>query len=192
LWIAHYNDWTPSGIAVKVVEFEVRRAQPSDAEDIAAVHRDSIRSIGPRFYPPDVVDAWGEGLTADLYIKAMERGEVFYIALGAIVGQPAVLGFASHHVEEGEHRTAVYVRGAAARSGLGSALFRMAEAEAVATGAKTIEVDASLAAVQFYTANGFEETGRGEHQLRTGRLMACVFMRKTLKPTGPAAGTEST
>jgi putative acetyltransferase len=163
-----------------VTAFETRSAGPADAGQIAAAHRDSIRSMGPLFYPPDVVDAWEAGLTSDLYVRAMERGEAFYVALDATLGRPAVLGFASHCLEGTEHRTAVYVRGAATRRGVGSALFRLAEAHAVAAGATAIDVDASLAAVEFYRANGFEEVGRGEHQLRAGHLMACVYMRKKL------------
>jgi hypothetical protein len=34
---------------------------------------------------------------------------------------------------------------------------------------------------QFYKANGFEEVGRGQHRLWSGRPMACVFMRKELR-----------
>lgn len=160
--------------------FEMRRATASDADDIATAHRDSIRSIGARFYPPDVVEDWGARLTADLYITAMALGEVFYIAVGTIDGTPAVLGFASHRIDATEHATAVYMRGAAARRGIGSALLRLAEADAVAAGATSINIAASLAAVEFYEANGFEEVGRGEHRLRSGRSMACVFMRKRL------------
>ncbi|PYS60654.1 MAG: GNAT family N-acetyltransferase, partial [Acidobacteria bacterium] len=80
----------------------------------------------------------------------------------------------------GRRMDAVYVRGTAARRGIGSALFRLAEADAIAMGATSIHVDASLAAVAFYRANGFEEVGRGNHRLKSGRDMACVFMRKTL------------
>jgi hypothetical protein len=43
-----------------------------------------------------------------------------------------------------------------------------------------LRLDSSLAAVDFYKANGFVETGRGDHQLRTGRMMTCVFMQKNL------------
>jgi putative acetyltransferase len=161
-----------------VTTFETRRANPADADDIAAAHLDSIRSIGPRLYPAEVVDDWAAGVSADLYIRAMKRGEVFFIALGIIDGRRAVLGFSSHRVHGGEHRTAVYVRGSAARQRIGSALFRLAEADAVAGGAHAIHVDASLAAVEFYRANGFVEVGRGEHKLRSGRLMPCVFMEK--------------
>jgi putative acetyltransferase len=165
------------------VQFEARRARPSDADAIAVAHRDAIRSIGPGFYPPNVVDDWEEGLTGDVYVKAMERGEVFFIAVGEIDGEGAVLGFATDYCIGGSrHGTSVYVRGAAARQGIGSALFKLAEAEAVARGATSIRVEASLAGVEFYKANGFEELARGETRLMSGRPIACVFMQKLLRP----------
>jgi putative acetyltransferase len=159
----------------------LRRATAADADAIAAAHVDSIRSIGPDFYPPHVVDAWAAGLTSDLYVRAMNDGEAFFVATDPLDEQ-IVLGFSTHRAEPDEHRTAVYVRGSAARRGVGSALFQRAEADARASGGTSINIDASLAAVDFYRANGFEETGRGEHRLRNGVTMACVFMRKTLEP----------
>ena len=68
----------------------------------------------------------------------MEAGEVFFIALGAIDGTPAVLGFATHRLDGAQHGTSVYVRGNAARRGIGSALFRLAQADAIARGATSI------------------------------------------------------
>ena len=163
-------------------DFTTRRATAADAPAIAAAHRDSIETLGPRFYPPEVVAEWASGLTPDIYVRAMEHGETFFIAESRSGADPQVLGFATHRVDDGRHGTAAYVRGTAARRGLGSALFRLAEAEALSAGADRIEIDASLAAVEFYTALGFVETGRGEHRLRSGALMACVFMRKPLPP----------
>lgn len=166
------------------VEYETRRAELSDADGIADAHRDSIRSIGPQFYPSNVVDDWAEGLTGDVYVKAMEGGEAFFIATGRIAGTVAVLGFATDYRIDGlQHGTSVYVRGVAARHGIGSALFRLAEARAIAGAAASIDVEASLAAVEFYKANGFAEVARGETRLMSGRPIACVFMRKDLSTT---------
>jgi putative acetyltransferase len=162
------------------VDFTVRRAEPRDVDDIAAAHLDSIRSIGPQYYPADIVNDWGARVKGALYLEAMGRGEVFFIAVGASDGRPAVLGFSSHGADGDEHHLGVYVRGAATRAGIGSALLRTAEAAAVAAGARSINLDSSLAAVEFYKSNGFEEVGRGEHRLWSGRSMACVFMRKAL------------
>jgi putative acetyltransferase len=161
-------------------DVQTRRAHPTDAEAIASAHLDSIRSIGSAFYPPDVVEAWGAGLTPDIYVRAMQAGEAFFIATGHIDGQPAVLGFSTHRVDDAQDGTSVYVRGEAARRGIGTVLLRLAEEHALAHGATRIDIQASLAGVEFYRANGFEEIGRGEAVLMSGRSMPCVFMRKTL------------
>ena len=158
----------------------MRRAHPGDADAIAAAHRESIRSIGPAYYPPDVVEAWGKGLTQDIYVKAMELGEAFFIATGEIDGQPAVLGFSSHRVDDTEDGASVYVTGIAARRGIGTTLLRLAEAHAIEHGATSLRIQASLAGVEFYRSNGFEEIGRGEAMLMSGQRMPCVFMRKRL------------
>ena len=147
---------------------------------IAAAHLDSIRSIGPLYYPPPIVSDWSARLTGDLYARAMAGGEAFFIALGEPGSEPDVLGFSSHRIDDEQHGVAVYVRGRAARSGVGTALLRSAVASAVAAGATAIHIDASLAAVAFYEANGFVEVGRGEHRLWSGRTMGCVFMRLNL------------
>jgi len=162
------------------VEIQTRRANSQDAHAIALAHADSIRSIGPAFYPPDVVEAWGSGLTPDVYVKAMEGGEAFFLAIGTLDDQPAVLGFSTHRVDDDQDGASVYVRGGAARRGIGTALLRLAEEHARAHGAKTIQIQASLAGVDFYKANGFLEIGCGEALLMSGRSMPCLFMRKTL------------
>src|SRR2546428_11312934 len=116
---------------MKSVDFKTRRATPLDADGIAAAHSDSIRSIGPLFYSQENVNDWGAGLTSDLYVKAMQRGEALFIAVGVINGKLMVLGFASHGFDGTSHGTAVYVRGTSERSGIGSALFRFAEGHAI-------------------------------------------------------------
>jgi hypothetical protein len=42
----------------------------------------------------------------------------------------------------------------------------------------SIQIQASLAGVEFYKANGFDQIGRGKALLMSGRSMPCVFMRK--------------
>jgi GNAT superfamily N-acetyltransferase len=166
--------------------FEIRRAEPADVDAIAIAHRDSIQSIGPAFYSPEVVEGWQEAITGELYLNAMTAGEVFFIAVGVIDGGRVVLGFASDYRIAGQtHGTSVYVRGRSARQGIGSALLAKAEAHAIETGATCIEIEASLAGVTFYEANGFIAVGRGETRLTTGRSMTCVFMRKDLSARKP-------
>jgi GNAT superfamily N-acetyltransferase len=149
---------------------------------IAAAHADSIRSLGPAFYPAADVAAWQDNLKGSMYLQAMEAGEVFFIAIGDVDGRPAVLGFASDYPIEGTtHGTSVYVRGVAARKGIGTALLRRAEACAVERGATAIQIDASLAGVEFYKSQGYVEVRRGAEHLMADRRLECVVMRKELR-----------
>ena len=159
----------------------IRRADVPDVQAIADAHRDSIQSLGSAFYDRDAIGAWQSGISAELYRHAMQYGEVFFVATGTLDGQQRVLGFSSDYSIGGPvHGTSVYVRGAAARQGIGRALLRRAEAHAVASGATGIQIEASLAGAEFYKANGYEEVRRGETRLTSGHVIACVFMRKTL------------
>ena len=171
-----------------IKEFQVRQADRTDVDAIAEAHRDSIESLGPAFYPREAVDAWKYGLTGDVYLKAMDAGEVFFIATGTVDGTTRVLGFASdYRIEGATHGTSVYVRGIAARRGIGTALLRRVEAHAVAHGARSIQIEASFAGVEFYKANGYVEVRRGATPLMlSGQSIACVFMRKEL-PTVESA-----
>lgn len=159
--------------------FLVREATGDDAERIAAVHMESVRSLGAGFYRPEIVCDWGRPRGGERYANAMAGGERFFVAVGGD-SDASVLGFSSYRVVEAKHRIAVYVAGRAARQGAGTALFRAAEDVAGENGALAIHVDASLAAVDFYRANGLEELARGQHSLRSGAMMDCVFMRKVL------------
>ena len=63
---------------------------------------------------------------------------------------------------------------------IGRALLAEVEKRALNAGAEFLVCDASLSAEAFYRANGYTEEGRGQHRLRSGELMECVFMRKDL------------
>ena len=128
-----------------------------DAEQIGEAHVDSIHLLGAKAYGPDVVSVWGAPKDIERYRRSMESAEVFFVAVAASPNGDRVLGFSSYRMEEGKHRTAVYVRGEAARMGVGTALFRAAEATARECGASEIHVDSSVGAVEFYKSLGFEE-----------------------------------
>jgi len=168
------------------LDVEMRRATLADAPAMALAHVDSIRTLGPPFYAAHLVDGWSAAVTPDMYVRAMATGEVFFIAVAPLDGQPAVLGFSSHVPAGGDDGASVYVRGSAARQGIGSALWRLAEARAREQGAHAITLEASLPGIGFYRAQGFVEIEPCEVRLRSGVSMPCVLMRKQL--TGTSAG----
>ena len=148
-----------------------RRVSPTNRMSTPSPTPIAIRSasIGPAFYPPDVVAAWAEGLAGDVYRQAMAGGEVFFVATGPLEGATPVLGFASDYLIEGAtHGTSAYVRGAVARQGIGSLLLRLAEAHAIGRGAMSLSIESSLAAVAFYQRHGFVEVSRGRRDAAIG------------------------
>ena len=160
------------------MNFKIRPATVDDVNEIAKAHLDSIRTIGSYYYNQDILSDWCAEIKGVLYTNAMQQGEIFFVAVG---DNDQILGFSSHRIDDGIHGVSVYVRGNAARQGLGSALLRAAEESAIAANAASIYIDASLAAVDFYVVNGFQEISRGDHQLSSGRSMRCVYMRKDLE-----------
>ena len=101
-------------------DVRIRPATPADAQAITLAHLDSIRSLGPAFYPADVVEAWSAGLRPDIYVTAMDGGEAFFVATGTLDGELTVLGFSTHRVDDAQDGASVYVRGRAARRGIGT------------------------------------------------------------------------
>src|SRR5688572_9900089 len=139
-----------------IQELDFRRATESDVEAVADAHRDSILTLGLQTYSAAIVDEWAGVVAPGLYLEAMGRGEVFFIATGTVGGRTMVLGFSSNYVISGTtHGTSVYVRPVAARRRVGSRLLELAEAFGKARGATAVQIEASINAVEFYKRHGF-------------------------------------
>jgi putative acetyltransferase len=161
------------------MSYKVRPAVADDGEGIAQAHVDSIRSISATAYAKEIVNDWAGSRTGEDYRRRMREGELFFVAHDG-ADEKYILGFSSHRAEPDRHSITTYVRGDTARKGVSTALLAAAEDAARRHGAREIRIDASLVAVPFYKANGFEELGSGEHALKSGGKMSCIFMRKRL------------
>ena len=117
--------------------------------------------------------AWGAPRDGTSYLEAMRHGRRFFVAVSS-VGR--VIGFS----DAGEGGLAVYVRGEAARQGIGSALLARAEGVLRSGGTKVVQIDASLNAEPFYAKHGYRSMGQDDHRLSTGLAMRCVRMEKPL------------
>ncbi len=170
-------------LATSAPGVQVRPAHPNDGAGIAAAQVDAIRSLGAAAYGEELIADWGATRTAEQYTQAMARGERLFVAVDA---DAKIVGFSSHRIEAGNHRTAVYVSGTQVRRGVGTALFLAAELVALAASASALHVDASLVALEFYAANGFTAVASTIHTLESGRPMAAMRMRKSLpSPKSP-------
>ena len=157
--------------------YRVREATEADFDALATVHEASIRTNCGPFYSREVIEEWIAPIRREKYLDAVAQGATIYVAEDAT----GLLGFSEvHQVKGNEYNAAVFVSGGATRKGVGSALYRTAEREAVRAGAKRIALNASLAAVAFYEKNGFRKLHRGFPEMPSGTKIEVVRMIKSL------------
>jgi GNAT superfamily N-acetyltransferase len=162
---------------VAVASFFVRRAQRNDAEGLASAERDALQSLFADSYPPDLLEAWAQRVTAESFRTAMDVGESYFVA----IPQPhsrVILGLSSVRVVRDAFAVPVYVRQTAARQGVGRALHRLAEYEARARGATSLTIPAYLPGSFFYAALGYCEVGATTVRVSPTHHVACVTMQK--------------
>jgi GNAT superfamily N-acetyltransferase len=176
---------TTSGTYFGDVEFAARRATESDADAMAEAHGDSIRAIGPRSIQRRSSTTGVSGINGALYIDAMARGEVFFVATGTIDGRDAVLGFASDYRSKAlSTATSAYVRGAVAGHGVGSALLRLAE-QCGREARRAYDPNRGVTrGRRILPTARYVELSRGDTRLRSGQAIAVVFMEKAARGTG--------
>ncbi len=63
--------------------YTIRPAIDADADAIADAHVDSVRTLGPSAYGPEIVESWGAPRSGERYASAMRQGETFFVALGS-------------------------------------------------------------------------------------------------------------
>ena len=159
---------------------QVRPARPEDAHAIFDLHVASIRAFGPETYTDEQVEAWARPPDDAPRYPIGEPGQYYVVAErgGALAG----FGHLTDHAEEyGTDAAveAVYVHPDNAGRGVGSAVLAHLEGYARAAGHETLALWASLNAVPFYEASGWERVGERDHET-SGAVLTVVEMRKDL------------
>ncbi|AGA89655.1 sortase-like acyltransferase [Thioflavicoccus mobilis 8321] len=152
---------------------KIRKAVPTDAVEICALHKASIREVCSQAYPEAQIRIWVEPLEPDSYLSAMERFE-FYVA-----EQDGILGFSMLNVE-GAELNAIYVHPDAIGRGVGRKLLDFSERLAKRMSVRSLKLKATLNAVGFYEACGFKRGDMSTHRTRRGLELPCVEMTKDL------------
>jgi putative acetyltransferase len=128
----------------------LRSFNPEDAEPLAEVYRDAVRTIGPHAYTeqqvntwalyPDDIDEFRARLSRGLTLVAEEEGRV--VAFGQL--------------ELDDHLAFIYCLGSHCRKGIGSAIYRELEAHAFQKGVVRIHTEASRISQPFFSKHGYE------------------------------------
>ncbi len=151
----------------------IRSATPEDAAQITPVHVASIRTLCAKDYSQEQIDAWAGWKSPEKYRRAMEAGEVFFVAECS----KNVVGFASLL---GDEVRAVYVHPDHAGEGVGSKLLDAVEAEARLAGVATLRLTSTLTSVGFYESRGYQRGEPTLHPTTGGILLECVHFTKSL------------
>jgi putative acetyltransferase len=154
---------------------QVRPARPADAGTVLALHVAAIRAFGPEAYDDEQVEAWAAPSDGASGYPIDEPGEHCVVVErdGALVGVGHLTDDAEGY-EADRAVEAVYVHPDHTRRGVGSALLAHLEGYTRGTGADTLELWASLNAVEFYEAVGWERTE--ERTRRTGGVELTVVV----------------
>ena len=127
----------------------LRLFTPQDAEALAGVYRDAVRTIGPQAYTQQQVDAWAIypediedfrlRMSCGLTLVAEEKGRI--VAFGQL--------------EPDDHLAYLYCLGSYSRQGVGSEIYRTLEAHAFQKGIVEIHTEASRISRPFFAKHGY-------------------------------------
>jgi putative acetyltransferase len=153
---------------------------PADAATLAALFRESVDELAADDYDEAQREAWVSKADDEEAFGALLAGELTIVAL--VEGD--IAGFAS--LKDNNHFDMLYVRPEMARRGVGSALADAIEKLAAGRGTKTLTVDASDAARDFFAARGYVAKTRNTIEIGGQWLGNTTMTKELAAPAGSA------
>ena len=155
---------------------------PADTPLLAAIFVAAIQELTGDDYNEAQQEAWALAAEDESAFGKKLAGELTLIA----TLQNSPVGFAS--LKGADHIEMLYVHPSVAGQGVASMLCDALEKLAGARGAKSLSVDASDSAVEFFRKRGFVASQRNSVTVN-GEWLANTTMQKTLAETKPGART---
>ena len=156
---------------------------PTDAPVLAAIFVAAIQELTGDDYGEAQQEAWAAAPDDEQAFGKKLAGELTLIA----TQQNGPVGFAS--LKGADHIDMLYVHPSVARQGVATALCEALEKLAAARGTKSLTVDASDSAVEFFRKRGYVARQRNSVRL-SGEWLANTTMEKALQDS-KAAGDAS-
>jgi GNAT superfamily N-acetyltransferase len=157
-----------------VDDITIRKAAPEDAEAACAVLVRSIKEICAPYYENDeeILAQWLENKTPANVRQWIDSDGSHCVVAVNLHGQ--VLGFSSMY---GAEIRLNYVLPEALHQGIGKAMLKALEAQAIASGIDHIRVLSSIPARTFYERNGYVSNGAPRH---VGRILGDFLLIKRI------------
>lgn len=154
----------------------IRKAEFEDREEIANVHKASIRHLCSEHYTETQISAWVGLLEPSVYDSAIDS-KCFLVACNS---EGRIIGLGMLDLKTADVN-AVYVLPEAAGQGIGSSLLSKLEKAALKACIVKLRVFATVNAKGFYEKCGYVECGEACHELPGGVLLKCVEMEKVFQ-----------
>lgn len=128
----------------------IRRYRSGEGHALAELMVQSIRTIAPRFYSPEQVEAWASNTSGERLTKRLEDGRTVWVAADTSDRPVAFID-----LEADGHIDFMYASPAVSGSPVTVQLYETLEAEAWRQGIGRLYVEASEAALRFFAKRGF-------------------------------------
>ncbi|HEY3521718.1 MAG TPA: GNAT family N-acetyltransferase [Rhodanobacteraceae bacterium] len=160
--------------SMAIATFSLRRATADDAAAMWTVRCDAIRQTCRSHYPVEMLERWAATPLPETFGRRIEDE---YVVVG--IAGASIAGFAALKASD-SLIDAVFVAPEDGRRGLGRQLLAHIEGVAIGCGLRVLRVNASLNAVPFYAAAGYESISEGIYTTSAGVQIACVRMEKPI------------
>jgi GNAT superfamily N-acetyltransferase len=137
----------------------IREAKPGDENAIHEAHMRSIREICVKDHGEDEVRGWGNRQIGNRWTNAIKDGYVWVVEnAGNIYGHGYVRIF-QENSEKKAHIHGLYLTPEVLHQGFGFQLAKLMLEKARNAGAKSVTLESSITAYNFYKRLGFADTG---------------------------------
>jgi putative acetyltransferase len=168
-------------MAQSLPKYALRPFLPADTSMLAAIFVAAVQELTGDDYGEAQQEAWAAAAEDEDAFGKKLAGELTLIA----TLQNSPVGFAS--LRGNDHIDMVYVHPSVAGEGVGAMLCDALEKLAGARGAKSLSVDASDNALDFFRKRGYVAKQRNSVTIN-GEWLANTTMQKTLGNAAPAGG----
>ena len=149
----------------------IRKFRASDAVAVAKMHRDTVRNINSKDYPPEQIAVWSGRSTARRMKKTKKTYR--YVALE----DKKIIGFGDFK-QDGE-LAGLYIHKDYIGRGIGTSLLKKLEDEAKKYGIKELHLMSTITARNFYKKHGYSIVKKTTHKIKNQELVV-YKMKKAL------------
>ncbi len=158
---------------LRLPKARIIKFRAEDSVELAKMHRETIKHINIKDYPPEQIKIWASKTSAKYFLDTL-KSFVRYVA----VDDKKIIGFCDF--KKGGGFGALYVHKDYQGKGVGKKLLTKIEKEAFKRGIREFEILSTITARNFYCQQGYKEIKKTTHKM-DGHKVVVYQMKKKLK-----------